>query len=447
MQVFLSHSSMNKTNVKAIVAYLPKQIRTWLDENNLIWGSPLEETFESVIKSEVDYVIVFLSGGRKNNAWVLKELTWALDHEKQINRNFVLPVIMPGLDIDPYLEYPEIKGIKYIELDNYEETGFKSCAEKITTQLFSLIITDLENMHKPKTENVTKALQKTESFLDELCKTVYSIVFNHRESNPITVEELYEKLAEKKFAEFDKEEFPEFLNKLCTRLSGIYYDGYELYLTEEHSLWKNSIKSESKLAIAYAASKHIRNGLTIFIDAGSTMSQLVDILCRRIETHAINGLNIITVSTEHVSKIADTCARLGYDQYSAPVKVYVPGGFVRPNTKAIVGINGQNLVEQIVNAIGRLDIAFIGANAAKAGAGIYTHNNDELYVKHQIAEFAQKTYYTFDDSKCGLQLEEKLADFEDNIKVIINDNPENEDLQKIIAQYPDKIEIARKVLR
>ena len=34
------------------------------------------------------------------------------------------------------------------------------------------------------------------------------------------VEELYEKLAEKKFAEFDKEEFPEFLNKLCTRLSG-----------------------------------------------------------------------------------------------------------------------------------------------------------------------------------------------------------------------------------
>ena len=179
---------MNKTNVKAIVAYLPKQIRTWLDENNLIWGSPLEETFESVIKSEVDYVIVFLSGGRKNNAWVLKELTWALDHEKQINRNFVLPVIMPGLDIDPYLEYPEIKGIKYIELDNYEETGFKSCAEKITTQLFSLIITDLENMHKPKTENVTKALQKTESFLDELCKTVYSIVFNHRDRNPITME-------------------------------------------------------------------------------------------------------------------------------------------------------------------------------------------------------------------------------------------------------------------
>ena len=59
MKVFLSHSSMNKTNVKAIVSYLPKQMQTWLDENNLVWGSPLEETFESVIKTEIDYVLVF----------------------------------------------------------------------------------------------------------------------------------------------------------------------------------------------------------------------------------------------------------------------------------------------------------------------------------------------------------------------------------------------------
>ena len=65
---------MNKTNVKAIVSYLPKQMQTWLDENNLVWGSPLEETFESVIKTEMDYVIVFLSGSRQSNVWVTKEL-------------------------------------------------------------------------------------------------------------------------------------------------------------------------------------------------------------------------------------------------------------------------------------------------------------------------------------------------------------------------------------
>ena len=81
---------MNKTNVKAIVSYLPKQMQTWLDENNLVWGSPLEETFESVIKTEMDYVIVFLSGSRQSNVWVTKELNWALERQKSVNRCFAV---------------------------------------------------------------------------------------------------------------------------------------------------------------------------------------------------------------------------------------------------------------------------------------------------------------------------------------------------------------------
>lgn len=65
MKVFLSHSSMNKSNVKAIIKYMPKQILTWLDETNLIWGSKLDETFESVIKTEIDYVIVLSAAAEK----------------------------------------------------------------------------------------------------------------------------------------------------------------------------------------------------------------------------------------------------------------------------------------------------------------------------------------------------------------------------------------------
>ena len=165
MKVFLSHSSMNKSNVKAIVNYLPKQIHTWLDETNLIWGSKLEETFETVIKTEIDYVIVFLSGSRKDNVWVLKELNWAIEREGELGRDFVLPVVMPGLSCDPYIEYPELANKKYIMLDNYEDTGFKSCAEKITTQLFTLIISDVDNMHKPKKENVSKTVIQANSFI------------------------------------------------------------------------------------------------------------------------------------------------------------------------------------------------------------------------------------------------------------------------------------------
>ncbi len=441
MKVFLSHSSMNKSNVKAIAAYLPKQIQTWLDENNLVWGSHLEETFESVIKTEMDYVLVFLSGGRAGNKWVLKELTWALEHEKTLGRRFVLPVIMPGLDIDPYEEYPEIANIKYIMLDNYEETGFKSCAEKISSQLFSLIIMDLENMHKPKNEKVTKTLMRANSFVEELCTLTYEILFKHREQNPITVEDLFFELSRRRPDQFTREDFPNFLGQICNMLSGIYYDGFELYMLEEHAQWKKSISADAKLAIAHAASRHVRSGMSIFIDAGSTMSHLVDILCKRLEIHNLSNIKIIVISTEHASKIADACARLGYDRHSSAAELYVPGGMVRPNTKAIVGIHGDSQIRDIIQSIGQLDLAFVGANGAQYEKGIYTHDNEELAIKETVLELAKQKYFAFDDTKCGLVLEKKLADFEDDVRIIINENADNPAWADILEHHADKIEL------
>lgn len=448
MKVFLSHSSMNKTNVKAIVAYLPKQIQTWLDENNLVWGAQLEETFESVIKTEIDYVIVFLSGPRESNVWVLKELSWALEHQKKLGRTFVLPIIMPSITDDPYVEYPEIAGLKFIRLDNYEETGFKSCAEKITTQLFSLIINDLENMHKPKQEKVAKTLSAANSFIEDLCKKIYSIVFRHRIQNPMTTYELFDELGKIMPGQLSEEDFPDLLAQVCGMLSGVYYDGYQLYLIEEHSQWKKNIGANSKKVIAYVASRHILNGMNVFIDAGSTMLKLVEILCKRIESRTLSGLNIVVISTEHASKIADACASLGYDQYSTPISLYVPGGMVRLNTKAIVSYGDYNDIERIVQKIGKFDVAFIGANGAKKGYGIYTHINEELSIKNTVKKNTKQIYYTFDDSKCGLILETKLADFSDeNMRVIINENPDNEDLNEIVEAYGDKVELARPISR
>lgn len=448
MKVFLSHSSMNKSNVKAIVAYLPRQIQTWLDENNLVWGAALEETFENVIKTEIDYVLVFLSGTRSSNHWVVKELNWAIEHQRKIGRTFVLPIIMPGIIGDPYAEYPEIANIKYITLDNYEEIGFKSCAEKITTQLFTLIINDLENMHKPKKANLTKTLTQANSFIEDLCKKVYSTVFKHRVQNPITVEELFTKLNHSIPDHLSEDDFPELLNRVCSMLSGVYYDGYQLYLIEEHSQWKKDVGKDKKLSIAYAALRYIRNGQSVYIDAGSTMLELVNILCKRLESRTLSGNKIIVISTEHASRIADTCSKLGYDQHTAPVSLYIPGGKVRPNTKAIVGIDAEDDIARMVQNIGKFDVAFVGANGATAEDGIYTHENEELYVKRSVIQNSKQVFFVFDDSKCGLVLESKLANFDDcNVKAIINENPENAELAKIVDKYTSKVELAKPIKR
>ncbi len=280
--------------------------------------------------------------------------------------------------------------------------------------------------------------------MDEFRQKVYKIVFKHREHNPISVDELYNELSHKFEVKLSYDDFPDLLNKVCATLSGVYFDGYVLYLTEEHSQWKQNVSAESKKAIAYVASRHIRSGQSVFIDAGSTMSFLIDIICKRIESHTLSGLKLILISTEHANKIADICAALGCDQYNSPAIIYLPGGMVRANTKAIVGIDGHDSLEAIVNHLRKIDVAFIGANGADSDSGIYTHDNEELYTKQRIAEISKCVYYTFDDSKCGIILDSKLADFSDvNVRAIINENPQNEELQKILDKYGDRIELAK----
>ena len=57
-------------------------------------------------------------------------------------------------------------------------------------------------------------------------------------------------------------------------------------------------------------------------------------------------------------------------------------------------------------------------------------------------------YYTFDDSKCGIILDSKLAEFsDDNVRAIINENPQNEELQKILDKYGDRIELAKAIAK
>ena len=444
MKIFLSHASMHKSNVKAIVEYLPKQIQTWLDEKNLVWGANLNDTFENVIKTEMDYVIVFLSHNRESNTWVLKELNWALERQNQLGRTFVLPVIMPDIVGDPFVTFPEISGLKYIRLDNYEDVGFKSCADKIQQSLFSLILTDLELMRKPQSVKVTKTISDGTEMLDNLRNRIFQVVFPHRENSPITVAQLYEEVNKTLPTPVSKEEFDGLLEKAIRLIGGIYYDGYQLYVIEEHAQWKQKFSLDKKNAIAHVASRHIRNGQTIFIDAGSTTAELINIVCRRIESHNLAGVTIIVNSTDSASKISDICAQLGYDDYTAPIKLYIIGGMVRLNTKAIVGFDREHEVDRLISEVGKIDIAFVGANGATPDGGVSIIDTDEKYGKLAVIRHAKNVYFVFDDSKCGIQLEVKLADFTDEkVKFIISENNDNPHLNKILEKHRDKIELAR----
>ncbi len=442
MKIFLSHCSINKRNVKAIVEYLPVNIQTWIDEKDLVWGDSLNESFENVIKTGVDYVVVFLSD-TTDNTWVFKELNWAKEHEKEIGRTFVLPVIFPCGSRNPLDTFPQIGEMKYIMLHGYDDNSFKACAEEISINLFALLCRDLDRLQQPRKTNVVQAISQADSVIKEVRDKIYNIIFPYRMSKPITVENVYKLLVPELDTKISYEEFLNIIEKIAPQMSGVYYDGYILYIIEEHSSWKGQIAKQKKEAVARAAAMQIRSGQKIYIDAGSTTADIISIICKRIESHTLNSIQLVLNSTEHASRVINTCSNLGYDEYTTPIKVYIPGGTVRPNTKTIVGLNGATELENIIQTIGKFDLAFVGANATTLESGICTYDTVEVAFKKAAIENTKKIIFALDDTKCGILSDYMLASYEDDICVYINENPNNSELLKIVEKYPTKVNLVK----
>lgn len=137
MKIFLSHSNKDKQNANTFKKSLHKDIKIWIDNEKLVWGDKLELTFSYVIKTEVDFLIVFLSENALCSKWVEKELKWAFQRERELNRTFVLPILF--FDVDQKTVPAILKGRKYLRLHGYDDGDFKRLADEANNELFSII--------------------------------------------------------------------------------------------------------------------------------------------------------------------------------------------------------------------------------------------------------------------------------------------------------------------
>lgn len=100
MRAFLSHATEDKPRVRALAAALPAHVRPWLDDNELAPGEQLGDELRRAVVEESHAFVVFLSRTALTRPWVATETGWALEHERQLERVFVLPVLLePGLDL------------------------------------------------------------------------------------------------------------------------------------------------------------------------------------------------------------------------------------------------------------------------------------------------------------------------------------------------------------
>ena len=128
MKIFLSHSSERKPLVREVKSYFPEHIKSWIDEKDLLIGDETEKTIKDAINTNSDFVIIFIDSNSIKSRWVRKELKWALNHEIEIQREFILPVLLEKCSKIP----KELRNRKYISCPDYTETSIKSLAENLT---------------------------------------------------------------------------------------------------------------------------------------------------------------------------------------------------------------------------------------------------------------------------------------------------------------------------
>ncbi|RBW69553.1 DeoR/GlpR family DNA-binding transcription regulator [Bacillus taeanensis] len=180
----------------------------------------------------------------------------------------------------------------------------------------------------------------------------------------------------------------------------------------EPSISEKSTKhlNEKQLIAKYAA-KLVRDGDSIFLDAGTTTMQMIESLNQRDITVVTNGLTLIEPLLEK------------------NIETYLIGGSIKGKTRALIGHSALKTLENY-----RFDKAFMGMNSVHSEYGYTTPDPEEALIKNTAMSLAKKAYVLIDQSKFGEVSFAKVADL--NQAVIITTEP-HEDL----IEYKRKAEV------
>jgi len=143
-------------------------------------------------------------------------------------------------------------------------------------------------------------------------------------------------------------------------------------------------EKEDKLAgekrkIGKKAAEIIKNGDTIFIDAGTTTRYIIDFLKDK------NDLTIITHALHIINKI---------NEDNLDCELIVIGGNFKWSTEAMIGPIAEDYLKKL-----RVDKSFIGSNGFNLKSAATTPDLREAKIKEIALEIAGDNFLLFDQSK------------------------------------------------
>ena len=144
-----------------------------------------------------------------------------------------------------------------------------------------------------------------------------------------------------------------------------------------------------KEAIARAVAAMVPLGSQVVGLTGGTTTSAV--------ARALASREALTVVTNAVNIASDLTVR-------ARAKVFMAGGFVRPQSYEVVG---QSAIQALSRAT--LDYAFIGVDGVSAAAGLTTHDEVEAQTNLAMLRRAHRVVVVADGRKVGRQLMAQIA--------------------------------------
>ncbi|WP_137743105.1 DeoR/GlpR family DNA-binding transcription regulator [Robertmurraya siralis] len=179
-------------------------------------------------------------------------------------------------------------------------------------------------------------------------------------------------------------------------------------LQEPTMIEKSSINHQAKQKIAKFAVGLIEEGDSIYLDAGSTILEMIP--------HLPENIVAVTNGMTHLPLLLEK-----------NIKTYLIGGFVKPSTKAIIGRDAWASLQHY-----RFDKCFMGVNGIHPHFGFTTPDQEEATIKELAMSLSREAFILADDSKFTEVAFAKIADIE---AATIITNELERDIEK---QYEEK---------
>lgn len=175
-----------------------------------------------------------------------------------------------------------------------------------------------------------------------------------------------------------------------------------------------------KIAIGKKAAEIIKDGDTIYLDAGTTTRQIIEFLKTK------KNLTIVTNALHIIKKIKEI---------NLNCELVVVGGNFKWTTEAMIGPMAEDFLQDL-----RVDKAFVGANGFNIKDGATTPDPKEGKMKEIALDIAAENFLIFDQSKWEEVYFYRFAET-NQVDFIITDDIER-DKRKFLEENKVKIIIA-----